>query len=836
MAIETQKDITRDFFSLQQKLLDNLKVNTESQKLISRLSARNLDTLLKTETVESNRLGLLKANFLMFEKLGENAEYRLSVAMRAKKVEQITIDYLQQEVKSLNDMKNSSKGFLSIIEKSSKSIDDTIERIPFISANMKEKLNKDIKDISANYILELAKVGNSIEQNLINMPLKSKIIFAAIGFMIYKAWKYFKDWDDAAQSFINNMGIGKRQMAEFEKTALSTSLDLKKFGVSMDTVLKVTSSLIDEFGSLEAGKWIETASIISAGFSLSAESAAKLVNLQATSFNMSKRQIESNAIAIKKTSIAFGVSAQAVMEDIAKESERVSLFWKDSGKNIATAAVFARKLGMNISDMLNTAEALLDIESSTQKAMQAQIMLDVNININEARRLAMHGNLYDMQKNILDQMYEQVDVENLHHFELKSLSNLLGVSADKARQMLVQYKKYRQDFEKLPETMQRFVELGEKSKSFSDALGLPDMLSDLNKLGKMLGSTFAPFLRGLTASLSFIIKYLGIGVTFVSGLISKFQSLGVVSKAFVEWVVPAFILMNLTIFRSFGLFSNLFSIIGRGIRSAITGTAGLIGKLTGLDTVMNKLAPKLSGGLFAPGEKRRVGRPRHRGILENIFGKASPAQILSGAAALLIISGAVWVFSKALQNLVGIKWKQVAMAGVALVGLTTTLIALGLLMSSGIGAVALLAGAGALLLISGAVWTLGKSMGSLSSSLESLTDLTDRFIPLTSSIKTFFTDLSDLDYSNMAKKLKTIAEPLKEIADSSERIKALKAIGIEAKNTLTTTVNNIMSGKYNNNQPAMMQSSMGNITIVPADVVLDGKKIGKIIFKTYRGD
>jgi hypothetical protein len=127
-------------------------------------------------------------------------------------------------------------------------------------------------------------------------------------------------------------------------------------------------------------------------------------------------------------------------------------------------------------------------------------------------------------------------------------------------------------------------------------------------------------------------------------------------------------------------------------------------------------------------------------------------------------------------------------------------------------------------------------MGSLSSSLESLTDLTDRFIPLTSSIKTFFTDLSDLDYSNMAKKLKTIAEPLKEIADSSERIKALKAIGIEAKNTLTTTVNNIMSGKYNNNQPAMMQSSMGNITIVPADVVLDGKKIGKIIFKTYRGD
>jgi hypothetical protein len=43
------------------------------------------------------------------------------------------------------------------------------------------------------------------------------------------------------------------------------------------------------------------------------------------------------------------------------------------------------------------------------------------------------------------------------------------------------------------------------------------------------------------------------------------------------------------------------------------------------------------------------------------------------------------------------------MAGVALVGLTTTLIALGLLMSSGIGAVALLAGAGALLLISGAV-------------------------------------------------------------------------------------------------------------------------------------
>ena len=62
---------------------------------------------------------------------------------------------------------------------------------------------------------------------------------------------------------------------------------------------------------------------------------------------------------------AEGVAPAQVLNDIAESTEMFAHFAKDGGKNIAAAAIAARKLGLNLATVAGIADNLLDFESST---------------------------------------------------------------------------------------------------------------------------------------------------------------------------------------------------------------------------------------------------------------------------------------------------------------------------------------------------------------------------------------------------------------------------------------------------------------------------------------
>ena len=89
-----------------------------------------------------------------------------------------------------------------------------------------------------------------------------------------------------------------------------------------------------------------------------------------------------------------------------------------------------------------------------------------------------------------------------------------------------------------------------------------------------------------------------------------------------------------------------------------------------------------------------------------MFEKFDAKKALGGAAALLIISAALFVTAKALQEFGKVSWGDMGKAGVALLGLTLTLAAIGAIMMSGVGALAIIAGAGAMLVMAAALLAL----------------------------------------------------------------------------------------------------------------------------------
>ena len=85
--------------------------------------------------------------------------------------------------------------------------------------------------------------------------------------------------------------------------------------------------------------------------------------------------------------------------------------------------------------------------------------------------------------------------------------------------------------------------------------------------------------------------------------------------------------------------------------------------------------------------------------------KFSMNDVLKGAAAMLIVAASIYVLAKALQEFKGVEWEQLGMAGAALAGLTVAIFALSKIPTAG-----LIKGATSMVIVSGAVYLLGKAL------------------------------------------------------------------------------------------------------------------------------
>ena len=118
------------------------------------------------------------------------------------------------------------------------------------------------------------------------------------------------------------------------------------------------------------------------------------------------------------------------------------------------------------------------------------------------------------------------------------------------------------------------------------------------------------------------------------------------------------------------------------------------------------------------------------GGLMKSMSKMNPGKIIAGAAAMVIVAAAVFVFGKAVQEFMGVSWSAVGMAVVSMLALVGAVALLGVIMSSGVGAIAIIAGAGAMLIVAAAVYVLGKALQEMAKGFDMMGDITSQLLEL----------------------------------------------------------------------------------------------------------
>ncbi len=208
---------------------------------------------------------------------------------------------------------------------------------------------------------------------------------------------------------------------------------------------------------------------------------------------------------------------------------------------------------------------------------------------------------------------------------------------------------------------------------------------------------------------------LGVSVSELKQMSANQEELNNISKKYGENTALAYDYIR-AMGEKFGgpIASGVTFFVGELIRAKLTAAA--INGQGGLGGMLRSLNPFGRGG--APSAPTAPSTPppttsapaANPGQQASSMTRFNPAQVLAGAAALLIVAAAVYVFAKAMQEFASVPVSAVLLGIVSLLALVGALALVGSIMMSGVGAVAIIAGAAAMLIIAAAMWVLGKAL------------------------------------------------------------------------------------------------------------------------------
>jgi len=460
---------------------------------------------------------------------------------------------------------------------------------------------------------------------------------------------------------------------ELGGSLLSTSnISTTLFGTVFKDAVGTTKNLSKEFGGLKdvSLKTQLNTNVMAENMGISTAEAAGLYG-QFSRLNDGSTAVAENLIqSSKELAIQNGLVPADVMADLAGSTEEFALFGKDGGKNIAEAAIAAGKLGVNMKTLSGVADNLLDFESSINAELELGAMLGKNINLDRARALAYEGDIGGMVRETLSSLGGIEEFNKMDYFSKKKTAELLGVSVA--------------EFEKMATNADKLNKDGSIQLSTYD-----QTLETLKAFG-------SPILTGVQSLGSMAVAAGQMGFNLKDGLASMKGMTGIGGK----------------------LKGFLGGMFGKG-KDMVKSKSG---KLFHKDSPQGKMIQTKGGTQSLDSGKSLSSKtnPAGKGGMMDSIGKIDMKKVLQGAAAMVIVAGAVFIFGKAVQEFMKVSWEAVGMAVVSMLALVGAVALLGAIMMSGVGAVAILAGAAAMLVVASAVLVLGIGLQAIGTGFEML--------------------------------------------------------------------------------------------------------------------
>lgn len=551
----------------------------------------------------------------------------------------------------------------------------------------------------------LKRIGTSLKDSI-----ASGALFAAVwGVISTNVLKV----DDLSSNLKQRIGSWETSLAAVN-TQFASAADWLQTATELTDAWHINPVTI--FTGEEIGKMAEAKNLLG----LTAQQAqalgiySKLNNQTSEDFMKSMNRGFQSYNQTNRTAIAYG----NVQREVLRTSEAIRLSYGGQGEALAKAANAALSIGMSMQQVESVMNNLIQFESSIEAEMQAQLLTGRQLNLAKAREYALNNDIAGVVGEITRQGIDAAWWGSANRIQQENMAKALGMSREEMARMLVTQQLQNGASAKAIAANMKISEQEVKQMSAMDTI---------KKSIEKMAQAFAPLIRvlGIVADLlSLIIQPISAVVGWVVSLGGLLDRLTESTSAWANVLRAAIGTLVLPILgRGIGMFTNLFK-TGAGLLTGMvsgarrasaallplllrTGKIGTNIKAWAVESaaaesgfkriVGNKLLGNVKVGrkYRSPEVLERARRikmssqtitpemskgPSKLGGTFNSLGK-NMGTILKGAAAMLVIAGALWVGAKAGQEFATVEWEDLGKAGAVLLGFAGTAWAVGKLLS-----------------------------------------------------------------------------------------------------------------------------------------------------------
>ena len=400
-----------------QKRINDL-MGDDSSGFLHRLQKINAQSVVALKDKEKS-VGITKAEIALQEKLGRETEKLVKNYPEILSGKKKTVDLeklheaalksgnkeLLKQVKSLKRANMEAKVQATAYGKAGEAVDDIVNRV---------------KESTFGFV-DLSNMGDKFKQSMFksagskggmkSLLKSSKFLKIGLAGVALAAASFALEVNKAQR----DLGTSFQQTSKILATSKAVAAVNKANGMTQEDTLGIIKGIGAEFGSFSDATTAATlqASNLVANFGVGTEQVGKLArNIQSVSGGTLESSLDS-AEFLANMARAADVPVGDVMNDVANNTELFASFGKEGGRNIAEAAIQAKKLGLELSNVSAIAEGLLDFENSITKELEAELLLGRDINLEKARELAFNndiaGALAEVSKIVSPEEFQKLD-------------------------------------------------------------------------------------------------------------------------------------------------------------------------------------------------------------------------------------------------------------------------------------------------------------------------------------------------------------------------------------------------------------------------------------------
>jgi hypothetical protein len=131
------------------------------------------------------------------------------------------------------------------------------------------------------------------------------------------------------------------------------------------------------------------------------------------------------------------VNEKDVLREVGKASASLKLSLRGSTSALAESVVKAKQFGLNLEQASKISSGLLNFEDSISSELEAELLIGKDLNLEQARLLALNGDIAGAAAEVAKQVGSSADFGKMNVIQQEAIAKSVGMSRDELAQSLI---------------------------------------------------------------------------------------------------------------------------------------------------------------------------------------------------------------------------------------------------------------------------------------------------------------------------------------------------------------------------------------------------------------